>query len=67
MFGQTGAKCPAREPVYGPAANANASYAADGALKSMMGPMERTALLFGWTVPGRGEEVSDDRLHEPPD
>jgi len=24
----------------------------------MMGPMERIALLFGWTVPGRGEEIS---------
>jgi hypothetical protein len=59
MFGQTGATFPAREPVYGPAANAAASYAAaDGALKSMMGPMERIALLFGWTVPGRAEEIS---------
>ena len=59
MFGQTGATLPAREPVYGPVANAKASYAAaDGALKSMMGPVERTALLFGWTVPGRGEEIS---------
>jgi len=24
----------------------------------MMGPAERIALLFGWRVPGRGEEVS---------
>jgi hypothetical protein len=54
-FGQTGATFPAREPVYGPAA----SYAAaDGVLKSMMGQMERTALLFGWPVPGRREEIS---------
>jgi hypothetical protein len=32
--------------------------ATDGALKSMMGPIERTALLFGGGVPGRAEEVS---------
>jgi len=24
----------------------------------MMGPIERIALLFGWTVPGRGDEIS---------
>jgi hypothetical protein len=54
----TGATFPAREPIYGPAANPKASFAAaDGALKSMMGPMERIALLFGWTVPGRGDEI----------
>ena len=39
--------------------NPKASFAAaDGGLKSMMGPMERITLLFGWTVPGRGEEIS---------
>jgi len=27
-------------------------------LKSMMGPIERIAILFGWTFPGRGEEIS---------
>ena len=59
LFGETGATFPAREPIYGPAANAKASFAAaDGGLKSMMGPMERIALLFGWTVSGRGEEIS---------
>ena len=59
LFGETGATFPAREPIYGPAANPKASFAAaDGGLKSMMGPMERIALLFGWTVPGRGEEIS---------
>ncbi len=59
LFGETGATFPAREPIYGPAANVKASFAAaDGGLKSMMGPMERIALLFGWTVSGRGEEIS---------
>ena len=59
LFGQTGATFPAREPIYGAVANPHASFAAAyGALKSMMGPMERITLLFGWTVPGRGEEIS---------
>ena len=31
--------------------------AADGALKSMMGPVERVAMLFGWPAPGLAEEV----------
>jgi hypothetical protein len=59
LFGETGATVPGRKPVYGPVANPEASFAAaDGTLKSMMGPAERIALLFGWPVPGRGEEVS---------
>ncbi|HUZ23801.1 MAG TPA: hypothetical protein VMV07_08545 [Streptosporangiaceae bacterium] len=59
LFGETGATFPARKPIYGPTANPKASFAAaDGALKSMMGPMERIASLFGWTVPGRGDEIS---------
>ena len=50
---------PGRQPIYGPVVNPAAWFAAaDGALKSMMGPIERIALLFGWTVPGRAEEVS---------
>jgi hypothetical protein len=59
LFGETGATYPAREPIYGPAANLKASFAAaDGALKSMMGSMERSAFLFGWTAPVRGDEIS---------
>jgi hypothetical protein len=59
LLGETGATFPAREPIYGLAPNPKASFAAGGgALKSMMGPMERIALLFGWTVPGRGDEIS---------
>jgi hypothetical protein len=59
LFGETGATIPGREPLYGPVVNPAAWFAAaDGALKSMMGPIERTALLFGWGVPGRAEEVS---------
>lgn len=59
LFGQTGATLPGRQPLYSPVANPEASFAAaDSTLKSMMGPIERIALLFGWTVPGRGDEIS---------
>jgi len=59
LFGETGATVPGRHPIYGPVANPEASFAAaSGGLKSMMGPVERIALLFGWPAPGRGEEVS---------
>ena len=59
LFEETGATLPGREPLYGPVANPEASFAAaDGVMKAMMGPVERIALLFGWTVPGRGEEIS---------
>jgi hypothetical protein len=59
MFGQTGATFPARQPLHSPVANPEASFATvDSALKAMMGPIERIALLFGWTVPGRAEEIS---------
>jgi hypothetical protein len=59
LFGETGATVPGREPIYGPVTNPATWFAAaDGALKSMMGPIERTALLFGWGVPGQAEEVS---------
>ena len=58
LFGETGATVPGRDPIYGPAANPEASFAAaSGALRSMMGPVERIALLFGWPAPGRAEEV----------
>ena len=59
--GETGAALPGREVLYGPAANPQAAFAAaDGVLKSMMGPIERIALLFGWPArpaPGRSEEI----------
>ena len=59
LFGQTGATLPDRQPVHSPVANPEAWFAAaDSALKAMMGPAERIALLFGWTVPGRAEEIS---------
>jgi hypothetical protein len=55
---------PGREPIYGPVAKPEASFAAaDTVLKSMMGPVERTALLFRWTVPGRGDEISATIAH----
>ena len=59
LFGRTGATLPNRRPVHSPVANQEAAFAAaDSALKAMMGPTERIALLFGWTVPGRAEEIS---------
>ena len=60
LFGETGATVPGREPIHGPVVDPEALIeAAGGALKSMMGPVERIALLFGWTAPGRAEEVSE--------
>jgi hypothetical protein len=59
LLGQTGATVPGRDPIYSPVASPEASFAAaGGVLKSMIGPIERIALLFGWTVPGRAEEIS---------
>lgn len=58
LFGETGATLPGREVLYGPIANPQAAFAAaDGVLKSIMGPVERIALLFGWPAPGLGEEA----------
>jgi hypothetical protein len=48
-----------RQPVHSPVAKPEASYAAaDSMLKAMIGPIERISMLFGWTVPGRGSEIS---------
>lgn len=59
LFAQTGATLADRQPLYGLAANHEASHAAAStALKALMGPMERITKLFGWTVPGRGDEIS---------
>jgi hypothetical protein len=58
LFTQTGATWPGREPLHAPAPSPQASFAAaSGVLKSMMGPVERIALLFGWKAPGLAEEV----------
>jgi hypothetical protein len=58
LLGETGATLPGRGVLYGPIANPQAALAAaDGVLKSMMGPVERIALLFGWPAPGLGEEA----------
>jgi len=60
LFGETGAIAPGREVIYGPVVDPKAlSAAAAGALKSMMGPVERIALLLGWPAPGLGEEASE--------
>ena len=60
LFGETGATVPGREAIYGPVVDREALFAAAAStLKSMMGPVERIVLLFGWTSPGRGEAVSE--------
>ncbi len=49
-----------RDVVYGPVADPKASFAAAvGVLKSMMGPIERIALLHSWPAAGLGEEASE--------
>jgi hypothetical protein len=60
LFGETGATVPGRAVIYGPVVDPEALFAAAaGTLKSMMGPVERIALLAGWTSPGRGEAVRE--------
>ena len=45
-------------PVYDAGPDPRATHsAAQGALKAMMGSMERIVFLFGWTAPGRSEDV----------
>jgi hypothetical protein len=47
LFGETGMTLADRQPVYSPVAK-----------PAIIGPVERISALFGWTVPGRGEEIS---------
>jgi hypothetical protein len=55
---------PGREVIYGPVVDPEVLFAAAAnTLKSVMGPVERIALLFGWTTPGRGSE-RDHRVHQ---
>lgn len=57
LFEQTASIPADRSPVYDARPNPEATRAAvDGALKAMMGCMERIVLHFGWTV-DRSEEV----------
>lgn len=59
LFGETGMTLADRQPVYSPVAKPEASFAAtDSMLKAIIGPVERIGALFGWIVPGRGEEIS---------
>jgi len=45
-------------PIYDAGPDPRATHSAvQGALKAMMGSMERIVFLFGWTAPGRSEEV----------
>jgi hypothetical protein len=58
LFQQTMSMIADRTPIYDPGPNPNATHAAvHGALLSMIAPMERIVLLFGWTAFGRAEEV----------
>jgi hypothetical protein len=58
LFQPSGALYPSRDPLNRPAADPRATFAAAGGLlKSMLASMERIALLFGWTAPGKAEEV----------
>jgi hypothetical protein len=59
LFQHVGALYPSRAPLHRPAANPLAAWAAAaGLLNSMLASMERVALLFGWTVPGKADELS---------
>jgi hypothetical protein len=59
LFGETGMTLADRQPMHSPVAKPEASFAAaDSMLKAIVGPVERISALFGWTVPGRGEEIS---------
>ena len=59
LFGETATTVRDRQPIHSPVPNPQASHAAtDGVLKALMGPAERTALLFGWPSPGRADEYS---------
>lgn len=67
LFGQTGVEAGSGSPIYAPAPDAGATFAAaDGALKAMVGPMQRVALLFGWPAPGLLAEVDEtiDQINE---
>jgi hypothetical protein len=59
LFGETGMTLADRQSVQSPVAKPEASFAAaDSMLKAIIGPVERISALFGWTVPGRGEDIS---------
>jgi hypothetical protein len=59
LFGETATTVRDRQPIHSPVPNPEASHAAtDGVLKALMGPAERTAVLFGWPSPGRADEYS---------
>ena len=72
LFGETGATVPGRDPIYGPAANPEASFAAaSGALRSMMGPVGGILLLAwtsvaGATMRGQWENWEPDQISNLP-
>jgi len=72
LFGETGATVPGRDPIYGPAANPEASFAAaSGALRSMMGPVSGILLLAwtsvaGATTRGQWENWEPDQISNLP-
>jgi hypothetical protein len=59
LLAQTGATLPDRLPLYGAAPHPELTRAAAGStLKALMGPVERIAILFGWTETARADEIS---------
>jgi len=57
LLRQTGTR-PDGTPIYHAGPDPRATHSAvQGALKAMMGSMERIVFLFGWTAPGRSEDV----------
>lgn len=60
LFLHTASHVDDRSPIYSVAPDQRtAVVAVNGALVAMIASMERIAKLFGWTVPGRGQELSD--------
>ena len=60
LFRHTSSSVSDRSPQYTAQPDPRtAEVATNGALVAMIAPMERVAKQFGWTVPGRGQELSD--------
>jgi len=58
LFRQTGTLPSDGTPIHDAGPDPRATHSAvQGSLKAMMGSMERIVFLFGWTAPGRSEEV----------
>jgi hypothetical protein len=64
LLKHTASTVPAQDPIYMPTPDPAATFAAvDGALKAMMGPVERIALLFGWTTTDKADQIGETIDH----